>query len=180
MMLAVAAAAARPAGTSFAFLAAIATRTLVVGLLVILGLRLSGTRELGQLTIYDLAAIMALSNAVQNAMTQGSGYLLAGLVSAGTLLLLVGLLTLVFIRFPPAERAIVGEPTLLVFKGRLLRTRLRHTGVSRAEVMTAIREHGLAHLNEVFSATLEVDGTISLVEKGPLPRPNDRGRGRGR
>jgi len=165
---------ARPSGTSAAFLAAIATRTLVVGVTVIVGLRLFGRRQLGQTTIYDLATVMALANAVQNAITRGSGYLVAGVVSAGTLLLLAGALSALFVRFPVAERGLVGSPTLLAFEGEVMNQALRHAGVTKAEVMAAVREHGLEGLADVLTATLEVDGSISVVARTSPRRRHHR------
>lgn len=43
-------------------------RTLVVYVALLLGLRLAGKRELGQMTAFDLVVVLIISNAVQNAM----------------------------------------------------------------------------------------------------------------
>jgi len=150
--------------------AALATRTLVVAVVAIGGLRLFGKRELGQLTILDLAMVMALSNAVQNAMTQGSGYLAGGLASAGSLVALGGVAAFAFRRSPALKGRVVGSPTLLVFDGSVIKARLRAEGVTLDQVMTAVREHGLSSLDDVFSATLEVDGTISVIARSAQRR----------
>jgi uncharacterized membrane protein YcaP (DUF421 family) len=147
------------------FPAATGIRTLVVAVAVVGGMRLFGKRELSQLNIADLAAIMALANAVQNAMTAGSGLLSVGLASAGTLFLFSGVLSALFVLAPSVERRAIGAPVLLVYDGRLLRARLRREAVTRDEVMQAVREHGLDDLVEVLSATLEVDGSISVVSR---------------
>ncbi len=77
-----------------------AARTAIVLIWMVLGLRLLGKRQIGQLNIYDVALVMALANAVQNAMTGGQGKLVVGIVCAGTLMLLGRLLTAIFIRAP--------------------------------------------------------------------------------
>ncbi len=51
----------------------IAGRTAIVYGVVLLGMRLSGKREVGQMTPFDLTLLLLLSNAVQNAMT-GPGH----------------------------------------------------------------------------------------------------------
>lgn len=145
------------------FPAATATRTLVIALVVVVGLRLFGKRQLSTMNICDLAAIMALANAVQNGMTAGSGLLSVGLASAGTLFVFSGVLSALFVMAPSVERAAIGSPVLLVYDGRLLRARLRRQGVTIDEVMQAVREHGLDDLAAVLTATLEVDGSISVV-----------------
>ena len=53
----------------FHVLAEIALRTAVVYVVVLLGVRLSGKREVGQMTPFDLTLLLLISNAVQNAMT---------------------------------------------------------------------------------------------------------------
>src|SRR3989441_12960362 len=66
----------------------IALRTGVIYLLVLIGVRLSGKGEVGQMTPFDLTLLLLLSNSVQNAMTGPDTSLLGGVVAACTLLLL--------------------------------------------------------------------------------------------
>jgi uncharacterized membrane protein YcaP (DUF421 family) len=66
----------------------IALRTTVIYAVVLLGIRLSGKREVGQMTPFDLALLLLLSNAVQNAMTGPDTSVTGGIVAAVTLLLL--------------------------------------------------------------------------------------------
>lgn len=147
------------------FLSLISARTAIVLLFLIVGLRVLGKRQIGQMNIYDLALVMALANAVQNAITAGKGDLSVGIVSAGTLLLIGAALTLVFVRLPRLEERLVGTPTLLINDGHLLRDRLRRERVTEEEVMAALRRHGLTDPGEALMAVLEVDGTISVVPK---------------
>ena len=66
----------------------IVLRTGVIYLLVLIGVRLSGKREVGQMTPFDLTLLLLLSNSVQNAMTGPDTSLLGGAIAAGTLLIL--------------------------------------------------------------------------------------------
>src|SRR5213082_3353267 len=66
----------------------IVLRTGVIYLLVLLGVRISGKREVGQMTPFDLTLLLLLSNSVQNAMTGPDTSLLGGVVAALTLLLM--------------------------------------------------------------------------------------------
>src|ERR1700716_1933696 len=98
----------------------IALRTGVIYCLVIVGIRLSGKREVGQMTPFDLTLLLLLSNSVQNAMTGPDTSLIGGIVAAITLLVLnffVG-------KFSGTNRVfrkfIQGEPTLLVHNGKVI------------------------------------------------------------
>jgi len=160
--------------TTTVLAAALATRTAIVAIVLIGGLRLFGKRELGQLNIYDLAMLAALANAVQNAMTQGSGYLAAGLASAGSLLVLAAVLAMAGRRSGRVERLVEGSPTLLAFDGRPIRQHMRAEGVTTDQLEAAVREHGLSGLDQVLAATLEVDGTISIVDRSAAHRRHKR------
>src|SRR5260370_11257892 len=92
----------------------IALRTSVVYLLVLIGIRLSGKREVGQMTPFDLVLLLLISNSVQNAMTGPDTSLAGGAVAAATLLILnylVAEVSGVNRRFP---KYIQGQPSLLV------------------------------------------------------------------
>ncbi|HEY7063713.1 MAG TPA: YetF domain-containing protein [Chloroflexota bacterium] len=143
----------------------IVAKTAIVYVLVIAGLRLLGARELGQMTTYDFVLVVVMANAVQNALVGGDDTLVGGLVSALTLLVLNRLFTWLLTRFPWLERQMVGEPVVLVSRGQPQWQRMQHEGVTRDELLAALREHGVADLDSVRLAVLEVDGTISVVPK---------------
>src|SRR3989454_12383936 len=66
----------------------IVLRTGVIYFSVLIGIRLSGKREVGQMTPFDLTLLLLLSNSVQNAMTGPDTSLAGGAVAAATLLVL--------------------------------------------------------------------------------------------
>src|SRR5436189_3654300 len=62
-------------------------RVAIIYVFLLVILRLSGKRQVGQLAPFDLVLLLVLSNAVQNAMNGGDNSVLAGLISAGALVL---------------------------------------------------------------------------------------------
>lgn len=144
---------------------AIAGKTTVIYGFLVIGLRLLGKRELGQMTIYDLVLIVVLANSVQNAMVGNDNTLVGGLVAAITLLLLNRLFTLLLLARPELEHQMVGEPVLILRDGRLLEDQMAKEGITRELVMAALREHGIDRLADAQMCVLEVDGTISVVPK---------------
>ncbi|MGH2459220.1 MAG: DUF421 domain-containing protein [Chloroflexota bacterium] len=144
---------------------AIAAKTAVIYVFLVVGLRLIGKRELGQMTIYDLVLIVVLANSVQNAMVGPDTTLVGGLVASVTLLSLNRLFTFLLVRYPRLEQRMVGEPILIVRDGRILWGQLRRAGLTRELLMAALREHGVGRLEDVKMAVLEVDGTISVVPR---------------
>ena len=144
----------------------IAGKTFVIYIFLILGLRLLGKRELGQMTIYDLVMIIILGNAVQNAMMNNDNTLGGGLIAATVLLVVNSLFNRLISRSKKIEKLMVGEPLLIVKDGKTLDYNLHKEGVTHDQLMAALREHGVATISEVALAVLEVDGSISIVPLG--------------
>lgn len=142
----------------------ILVRCLVVYFFVLAGLRLTGKREVGQMTPFDLVLILLISNAVQNAMVGPDNSLLGGLIAAAALLLV----NLVLGRLVPRSRVVSnvlkGHATLLINRGVIQEAHCEKEGVTTEDLMAALREHGIAHLDDVRLAVLEVDGSISVLK----------------
>ncbi len=147
------------------FLGAIAVRTVIVLLALVAGLRLAGRREVGNLNVIDLVLVLLLGNAIQNAITQGSGMLLVGLVSAGVLLLADQFLGILFVRRPWLEERLFGDPVVLASNGRLDALACRREGITDDEVLEAAHEQGVQDRAGVRLAVLEADGTISIIPR---------------
>jgi uncharacterized membrane protein YcaP (DUF421 family) len=143
----------------------IVARAAIVYFAILVGLRIGGKREIGQMTAFDLVVILLIANAVQNAMVGSDVSVTGGLVAALVLLILNFGLGFARERVPFLRRAVQGEPTLLVSRGKFLEPNLRREGIDDDLVMMAIREHGIGELKDVEMAVLETDGSISIVPR---------------
>ena len=141
----------------------IVLRTVIVYVALLLGLRLAGKREMGQMTPFDLVVILLIANAVQNAMVGPDTSVTGGLIAAGVLIVGNYGVAEGRERLPWLRRAVEGTPTLLINDGKLVREHLRREGLDEDEVLMAIREHGVADVKDVRMAVLETDGSISIV-----------------
>ena len=139
--------------------------TLCVYLFIVIAIRLFGKKELAQLSVVDLVFILLISNAVQNAMVGPDATLVGGLVAASTLFIVNYLLKFLQYRFPKFKKAVQGDVTMLVYKGKMLASNMQKVKISEDELMEAIREHSVATLEEVDLAILEVDGGISVLSE---------------
>jgi uncharacterized membrane protein YcaP (DUF421 family) len=142
----------------------IVVRTGVIYLLVLIGVRLSGKREVGQMTPFDLTLLLLLSNSVQNAMTGPDTSLLGGAVAAATLLIMNYVVANVSGSNRYLRRVIEGQPTLLIHDGKTIEPHMAREHVSMDELHRALREHGINSCDQVALAVLEVDGSISCLK----------------
>jgi uncharacterized membrane protein YcaP (DUF421 family) len=141
-------------------------RTTVIYLIILIGLRLTGKREIGQMTVFDLVVLLLLANAVQNAMVGPDTSLIGGILAAVVLLVLNTAVARLRLRWPRLRRLIEGSPTLLVLHGEVIADHLRREGLDRETLEAALREHGVSTLDDVEMAVLEIDGSISVVPAG--------------
>jgi uncharacterized membrane protein YcaP (DUF421 family) len=145
-------------------LVGIMLRTLVVYVVVLAGVRLSGKREVGQMTPFDLTLLLLISNSVQNAMTGPDTSLAGGVVAAVTLLVMNYLIAEVAGGNRRFRRFVEGQPSLLVHDGEVIASHLAREHIGMDQLHTAMREHGISTMHDVALAVLEVDGSISFLK----------------
>ena len=143
-------------------------RTATIYVVVLAGVRLSGKREVGQMTPLDLTLLLLLSNAVQNAMTGPDTSLLGGVVAAATLLVMNYLVAEVSGGNRRFRKFVQGQPSLLVHDGEVIASHMAKEHVSMDELQRAMREHGVASFHDLALAVLEVDGSISCLKYDDL------------
>ena len=139
-------------------------RSAVVFSALLLLLRVTGKRQVGQLAPNDLVLLLILSNAVQNSMNGGDNSLIGGLISAVTLVLLNYGVNLWVRKSRKVERFIDGRPQILVRDGTLFEAVLSEAGITHAELHGALRQNDCSHLKEVHLAILETNGSISVLK----------------
>ncbi len=141
---------------------------LVYGFLLLV-LRLTGKRQIGQLAPFDLVLLLVLSNALQNSMNGGDNSVLAGVISATTLISLNALIGWLTYKSKKFEGFVEGHPRILIHNGKLYPEAMESERLTRHELMSALRSNGCSCMEEVRSAILEPDGQISII-------PRDRGK----
>jgi uncharacterized membrane protein YcaP (DUF421 family) len=143
-------------------------RTAIVYAVFILVLRAFGKRELGQFTIFDLALLLLAANALQPAMTGPDTSVGGGLVILATIFALNWLTALVRERVPFARGLLEAAPTVLARDGAWLDAAVKAEDVDQDDLEAALREHGIARIEDAQLVVLEGDGSISVV-----PRESD-------
>jgi len=153
----------------------LALRCAVIYLVMIIGLRAFGKREVGQFTLFDLVLVLLIANAVQPAMTGPDSSLLGGVIIIATLLILNLVISRLREESPFFRRLIQARATVIAQGGSWLPDALRREGLELDECDAALREHGLSDVSETKLAVLETDGTISVV---PIDSPTLHGKRR--
>ena len=143
-------------------------RAAVVYVFVLLLLRLGGKRQIGQMGPAEFVALLLVSNAVQNSMNGGDNSITAGLVLAGVIMGLSGLIGWLTYRSKRLADFFQGRPVLLVYKGELLVPNLTKSRIATRELRVMLRHQGFEELRGIHEAVLEANGTLSVIKTSDL------------
>ena len=145
----------------------LAVRGVVIYFFLLVLLRLSGNRQVGQLTTFDLVLLLVLSNAVQNSMTGGDNSVIGGLICALTLVGANWLIGYTTYKSKRLEVLVEGRPQVLIHDGHLYRDVMKREKLTQHELDAALRAAGCATIMEVHFAVIENNGQISVRRKDP-------------
>jgi len=149
-------------------------RAVAVYFAVMVLVRLSGKRAVGQFTPFDLVLLILIGNAVQNGMNGGDNSLTAALILSVSLIALNYGVAFLSARVPAVRKFVEGESVVLVRDGHVFRNVLKRELVSRADFDKAMREAGISEVDEIQLAELETNGHITIVPR-EAPRPEGPG-----
>lgn len=141
-------------------------RATVVYIAVVLALKLTGRRSLGQRNAIDLVLILIVANAVQNAMIGSDTSLIGGLIAAATLFSVDLVYDRMIGRSAKARNFFTGSPIVLINHGQVVEANMRKEHIQLDELEEALREHGVEEIGEVKTGILEMDGSLSIVPAG--------------
>jgi uncharacterized membrane protein YcaP (DUF421 family) len=153
-------------------------RTAIIYLLFLVSLRISGKRQLGQFTLFDIALVLLAANALQPAMTGPDQSVTGGLIIIVTIFSLNRIVAEARLRSSTVRRLLEFEPTVVGRDGQWLLEELEKQGIDIDDVDAALREHGLERVDQMKLATLEEDGSISIVPTDGDDNPAARRRRR--
>ena len=129
-------------------------------------LRLMGKRELGQMTPFELVMLVVLGDLIQQGITHNDFSLTGASLAIATFAFWATVLGWISYRWPRAERAIEGEPRVLIRDGALIEANMKRDRLTRRELESEMRLAGIACVRDVAWAILEPEGRISFIKRG--------------
>jgi uncharacterized membrane protein YcaP (DUF421 family) len=139
-------------------------RATVIYLFLLVMVRVSGKRTVGQFTPFDLLVVMLLSEGVSNSLSGGDMSLLGGLLVAATLIAINLMVAFATARSQKVQELVEGRPVLIGRDGEVFRERLQEQHVSITDFNQALREADCELVN-MRCAFLEIDGKITIQQK---------------
>ena len=144
------------------------SRTVILYLLLLVGLRLTGKRQIGELEPIELVLTMLLSDLASVPMQDFGIPLLNGLIPIVTLLCLSMLLSSLSLRSVRFRTLLCGKPALIIRDGVLQQDAMRHNRLTLDELFEELRTQGFCRLSDVKYAILETGGQLSILPRAKV------------
>jgi uncharacterized membrane protein YcaP (DUF421 family) len=145
-------------------------RSLIVFVFLVIALRLGGKREMAQLNVLDLAVLLLVSNALQNALIGNDNSITGGIVGASTLFLANYAFVRLTFSSARARRILEGRPRILLRSGKPDHEALRKEAITETELVNIAREKGFSELSEVGLIVLETNGQMVVLPPSEAKR----------
>jgi len=142
-------------------------RPIIVYIFLIVGLRLSGKRELVQLNPFDLVVLLTLSNTVQNAIIGDDNSVSGGIIGATSLLVINYLVVRFLYKHRALDQMIEGRADVLIEDGKIKTNNLKRELITVTQLEAQARKQGFDSLSDVQQCVLESGGTITFIGKKP-------------
>ena len=138
-------------------------RTVILYFLIVIGLRLMGKRQIGELEPSELVLTMMISDLATVPMQDFGIPLLAGVIPILTLLALSMLMSQLSLRNLRFRELVCGTPAVLIRDGNIQQAAMRKNRYTLDELLEELRGQGISSVEEVKYAVLENSGQLSVL-----------------
>ena len=140
-------------------------RTLILFAVVVVGLRLMGKRQVGQLQPYELVIVIMLSALAAIPMGNTGIPLLSGLFPIFTLILAQVAMSYLSLKSERARGIICGTPSVLIENGKIVEKELSRLRYNINDLLEQLRAKNVPNIADVEFAILETGGQLSVIPK---------------
>ncbi|NQS76407.1 MAG: DUF421 domain-containing protein [Peptococcaceae bacterium] len=140
-------------------------RTVILFAVVVIGVRLMGKRQIGQLQPYEIVIVIMLSALAAIPMENTEIPLLFGLFPIFTLILIQVAMSFLSLKSQRAREIICGTPTVLVENGKIIEKEMAKLRYNITDLLEQLREKNMPNIADVEFAILESSGKLSIIPK---------------
>ncbi len=138
-------------------------RTVVLYLFIVVGIRLLGKHQIGQLEPSELVLTLIIADLASVPMQDNGIPLVSGLIPIVVLLSLASILSVLCTRSIRFRTLLCGKPTIVVENGQVLEPELKKTRLTLDELMEELRMQGYTDFRAIKFALLETNGQLSVL-----------------
>ena len=144
----------------------IVIRTIIVYILLSILLRIMGKRQLGELDVSELVSTLLVSEIASIPIDNPDIPLLNAIIPILLIFSVEIITSTLKNKSEKLKNLIEGRPEYIIYKGRLLQSVLKDNRISINELLSELRTQGIGNIDDVFYATIEQNGSLSVLKKG--------------
>lgn len=141
-------------------------RSALLYLFVIIGLRLMGKRQIGEMQPGELVVTLLISEMAAIPLQDISQPVLLGISSISTLVFLEVILSVVVLKFPKLHRIISGSSRIIIKNGVLNQKELKSLRITISDLVELLRDRDVYDISTVAYAIMETNGSLNVLLKG--------------
>ena len=149
------------------YLGEVALRTVIMFLIILTALKISGKRQVKQLSVYELVLVIGLGSAAGDPMFYHDVPLSSAFVVFVVMMICYKLATRLSDKSTVIQEALEGKPVYVIQDGCILTRNFDEEDLGRDELFSELRLAGVEHLGQVKTAILEPNGELSVFQFEP-------------
>ena len=138
-------------------------RTVALYLFIVVGIRLLGKHQIGQLEPSELVLTLIIADLASVPMQDNGIPLLSGLIPIVVLLALSSILSVLCTKSIRFRALLCGRPSVVVENGQVVQAELKKNRLTLDELMEELRIQGYADFQSIKFALLETNGQLSVL-----------------
>lgn len=148
------------------------TRGTVIYIFIAVVFRLVPQRQTGNIAPNDMIALVIIGTLSADAIVGEAKTLLDLVLMILVIIFWDYMSNLAEYYLPRFRHVAQHSPTLLIYKGVMLKKNLRKEKITEQELSANLRLNGISDIAHVHQAVLEADGQISFIQQDEVPRGN--------
>lgn len=141
---------------------------IAIGFIVLFSMaRWSGRKEISQMTFFNLVSAIAFGSIAAALVVNPSVSILNGIIALLGWAAFTVLTDQIHIKSKKARKLLVGDPVIVIKKGKIMEDALRQTRLDTDSLQAILREKSIFSMSEVEYAIFETDGKLSIMKKEP-------------
>ena len=140
-------------------------RTVILYLLVVIGLRIMGKRQIGEMQPSELVVAIMISDLASIPMQDIGIPLLSGVIPIFTLIIMEIALSQISLKSRKFRRILTGKPSVIIHNGKMLREEMEKIRFNTDDLKEQLRIQGYVKIDDIQFAILETNGQLSIIPK---------------
>ena len=147
-------------------------RTVILYILVVVGLRIMGKRQIGEMQPSELVVAIMISDLATIPMQETGIPIFSGIIPIFTLIIMEILLSQFSLKNKKFRRLMSGKPNVIIHNGKLIKSEMKKIRFNKDDLKEQLRIQGYTGIKNIHFAILETNGQLSIIPKAQNKQSN--------